>query len=227
MHAYLVTGSTQQERRSRAQALLTRENATETIEIGAPKTKHYIKDIRELGHRLSLKSADNTKPRGVILEDAHLLTTEAANSFLKILEEPPGHTIIILTAPNQDLVLPTITSRCTNIELGIANYELGEEKKKTAQDLLTKLLAAGIGERLKFAEGLRNREEGLRFCVEQIYATRKLLIQKINGKPEAISTRGLTELLERLDQTRRDLESNVNVKLCLGNLLLNYPTLKS
>lgn len=231
MHAYLITGKTREERLDRAKEVLEEYGAAEIINLPTPKSKHFIKDIREINHKLSLKSGE--KPRGVIIQDAHLLTTEAANSFLKTLEEPPGDTIIILTAPNQDLVLGTIASRCTNIELGIAppeasrtyggNYELGGEEKTKVEGILQKLFGAGVGERLKFAEGIKNREEGIRFCVEQIYATRKLLIQKINGESEAILIREVTELLDRLDQTRRDLESNVNVKLAIGDLLLNYP----
>lgn len=237
MHAFLITGKTQEARGERARKLLEEYGAMEIIELPTPKAKHYIKDIRGLNHKLSLKSSDNTRPRGVILEDAHLLTTEAANSFLKTLEEPPGNTIIILTAPNQDLLPETIASRCTNIELGIANYELGEEKKKTAQDLLTKLLAAGIGERLKFIEALGTRQQALEFCIGQIYAVRKLLVGTLNStkSAEPAKDRGYTDtyrcipvnqlaaLIDRIDQTRRDLEANVNVKLSLADLLLNYP----
>lgn len=46
-----------------------------------------------------------------VLESCHLLTVEAGNCLLKILEEPPSQTVCILTAENQDDVLPTIISR--------------------------------------------------------------------------------------------------------------------
>lgn len=235
MHAFLITGSEKEERQTRARALLTEREAEEVIELPAPKTKHFIKTIRELNHKLSLKSSDATKPRGVILEDAHLLTTEAANSFLKTLEEPPGNTIIILTAPNEDLVLPTIVSRCQTIEMGNGEREMGEEEKIKAGETLQKLLGAGVGERLQFVEGVGTRQQALEFCAGQIYAARKILLEAANSaKPKdreyadiygRISLPQLTVLIERLNQTRRDLENNVNVKLTLGDLLLNYPSI--
>lgn len=224
MHAYLITGKTQKERLDRAKGVLEEYGAMETIELPTPKVKHYIKDIRYLNHRLSLKSQDSTKPRGVIIEDAHFLTLEAANSFLKTLEEPPGNTIIILTAPNGDLVLPTITSRCTNIELGTMNYELGEEEERKAEEILQKLLKVGVGERLKFMETIGTRREALEFCIGQTYAARKLMIRAAGSTGSA---KEIVGLITRIDQTRKDLEANVNVKLCLGDLLLNYPTLKN
>lgn len=232
MHAYLITGKTQEKRFYKAKEVLEECGATEIIELPAPKTKHFIKDIRRLNHRLSLKSGDNTKPRGVILEDAHLLTTEAANSFLKTLEEPPGNTIIILTAPNTDLVLGTISSRCTNMELGISNYELGKDGERKAEEVLQKLLKAGVGERLKFVEAIGTRQLALEFCIGQIYAVRKFLLNSITSQTENkgyTDTYGcipptLVELLERLERTRQDIEGNVNVKLTVGDLLLNYPS---
>lgn len=218
MHAYLITGKTQKERFDKAKGVLEEYGAAEIIDLPTPKSKHFIKDIREINHKLSLKSGE--KPRGVIIQDAHLLTTEAANSFLKTLEEPPGDTIIILTAPNQDLVLPTIASRCTNIELGITNYELGREEKTKAEGVLQKLLGAGVGERLKFIEATVTRQEALEFCIGQIYAVRKSLIDAAGSTGSA---KEIAVLIDRINQTRKDLEANVNVKLALGDLLLNYP----
>lgn len=49
------------------------------------------------------------------IEDAHLLTTEAFNSILKILEEPNSTTIFLLTTSKLDSILPTVRSRSTLI----------------------------------------------------------------------------------------------------------------
>ena len=47
-----------------------------------------------------------------IIKDAHLMTPQAANTFLKTLEEPPEDAVIILLTVNSNLLLPTIVSRC-------------------------------------------------------------------------------------------------------------------
>jgi DNA polymerase-3 subunit delta' len=51
----------------------------------------------------------------IIISDAHLMNPEAGNALLKILEEPPERTILILTAPGTADLLSTIASRCQQI----------------------------------------------------------------------------------------------------------------
>ena len=55
------------------------------------------------------------KGRVVIIMDAHRMTTEAANSVLKILEEPLGKLTMVLVSSQANLLLPTIVSRCQKI----------------------------------------------------------------------------------------------------------------
>jgi DNA polymerase III subunit delta' len=52
-----------------------------------------------------------------IITDAHLLRTEAANAFLKLLEEPSSRTVFILVTSRPDRLLPTILSRCQQVRL--------------------------------------------------------------------------------------------------------------
>ena len=71
-----------------------------------------IEAIRDLQKFLQLKTI-GTKPirRAVVIEHAEALTKEAQNALLKILEEPPADTVLLLTADNQRALLPTILSR--------------------------------------------------------------------------------------------------------------------
>lgn len=75
-----------------------------------------IEEIRNLEQFLSLKVPRNVIfNRGIIIENADRLTTEAQNALLKTLEEPPEGTIIILTAPHEKTLLPTIVSRVQTV----------------------------------------------------------------------------------------------------------------
>lgn len=58
-----------------------------------------------------------------IIKDAHEMTTQAANTFLKTLEEPPGDSVIILLTSNANLLLPTIVSRCQTVKFRSVNKE--------------------------------------------------------------------------------------------------------
>ncbi len=71
-----------------------------------------IEAVRQLEQFLALKvPGTSAYDRAIIIEDAHLLTTEAQNALLKTLEEPPAGTVLILTVNHLQSVLPTIRSR--------------------------------------------------------------------------------------------------------------------
>ncbi len=69
-----------------------------------------IESIREIKKFLFLKN--ETFCKAVIIDEAHQMRNEAANALLKILEEPPSKSLIILVTSKPDLILTTIKSRC-------------------------------------------------------------------------------------------------------------------
>lgn len=74
-----------------------------------------LDQIRGLRSRLSM----GAMMRGwkiVILDDAHLMNTESANALLKSLEEPHDRTLLLLLADSEELVLPTVRSRCQVVQ---------------------------------------------------------------------------------------------------------------
>ncbi len=73
-----------------------------------------IAQIRELCHILAMKPYEASF-RVVIISDAQAMNPEAGNALLKVLEEPPDGTLLILTALQATDLLPTIVSRCQHI----------------------------------------------------------------------------------------------------------------
>jgi DNA polymerase-3 subunit delta' len=73
-----------------------------------------IAQIRELKHALTFPPLE-AQLRIVLLAEVHTMRREAANSLLKILEEPPPGNLLILTGDGASEILPTITSRCQQI----------------------------------------------------------------------------------------------------------------
>jgi DNA polymerase-3 subunit delta' len=75
-----------------------------------------INQVRELHHRLSLTPYEATFRIALILrfEEAN---QNAANALLKLLEEPPPKVVMLLTAQEAEILLPTIVSRCELIRL--------------------------------------------------------------------------------------------------------------
>lgn len=73
-----------------------------------------IDQIRELCRILAMKPYE-AEYRTVVISEAHRMNAEAGNALLKMLEEPPDRTILILTASTAADILPTIVSRCRHI----------------------------------------------------------------------------------------------------------------
>jgi DNA polymerase-3 subunit delta' len=73
-----------------------------------------ISQIRELCEILALKPYE-ARIRMVIISDAQTMNTAAGNALLKLLEEPPERTVLILTATDRSDLIPTIASRCQHI----------------------------------------------------------------------------------------------------------------
>ncbi len=76
------------------------------------KTRQIVVDaMRSFDNRLNLSTAASRPKIGVIAE-ADCMGNEAQNAFLKTLEEPPPHTLLLLYTTQPRLLLPTIRSRC-------------------------------------------------------------------------------------------------------------------
>jgi DNA polymerase-3 subunit delta' len=85
-----------------------------------------IDESRLILTRLSYKSFESEYKVAIIWQ-ADKMNGPAANTLLKIIEEPPPNTVFILTAENSDLILPTIRSRCINVKIpGIEKGQLSE-----------------------------------------------------------------------------------------------------
>jgi DNA polymerase-3 subunit delta' len=75
-----------------------------------------IDQIRDLQRELSLSPVE-ARMRVAIFVDFDRATPEAMNALLKTLEEPPSSVVLIVLAPEADVLLPTIVSRCQVIAL--------------------------------------------------------------------------------------------------------------
>lgn len=90
------------------------QNPYHKIEI-ANANNIKINSIREINKIISL-NFDDIKYRGILVLDAHKMSIESQNAFLKNLEEPPEGVIFILITDNPDNLLTTIKSRCWEIK---------------------------------------------------------------------------------------------------------------
>ncbi|MCL4354760.1 DNA polymerase III subunit gamma/tau [Patescibacteria group bacterium] len=81
-----------------------------------------IDEIRDLREKIKLSPAYSNK-KIYIIDEVHMLTTEAFNALLKTLEEPPSHALFILCTTEPHKVPETISSRCFCISFKLATTE--------------------------------------------------------------------------------------------------------
>ncbi len=119
---------------------ITLGNSFDVIEIDAASNRG-IDEIRTL--RENVKFAPSfAKFKIYIIDEVHMLTTEAFNALLKTLEEPPAHVKFILATTESHKIPPTILSRCQrfdfkriSVETIIANLKgICSKEKVQAQD---------------------------------------------------------------------------------------------
>ena len=79
-------------------------------ESGADRRAVGIEQVRDLKHEASYPPYE-ARWKVFIVEDAEAMRAEAANSLLKVLEEPPAHSVIVLISESASALLPTIVSR--------------------------------------------------------------------------------------------------------------------
>ncbi|MBP9670667.1 DNA polymerase III subunit gamma/tau [Candidatus Woesebacteria bacterium] len=96
-------------------------SAMDVIEIDAASNRG-IDDIRELKEKIRL-APSILKTKVYIIDEVHMLTTEAFNALLKTLEEPPSHSLFILCTTELHKVPETIVSRCVQIQFTKATPE--------------------------------------------------------------------------------------------------------
>ncbi|OGY23648.1 MAG: hypothetical protein A2Y57_04035 [Candidatus Woykebacteria bacterium RBG_13_40_7b] len=174
-----------------------------------------INEVRELQRQVSRLPLNSNFTSAVILE-AQNLSLEAQNALLKTLEEPPSKTRLYLTSKTVDSLLPTISSRCTIINLRSDRTD-DETKLKNTQDLFRKILKSSLGERFILTKELN-------------FGSLEILLEiALHEQADFLSLRKsqIAEILENLKKTQKLLESNVNKKLAYEVFLLNLPTISS
>jgi DNA polymerase III subunit gamma/tau len=98
-------------------------NATslDVIEMDAA-SNNSVDDIRDLREKVAYAPVSG-RHKVYILDEAHMLSQQAWNAFLKTLEEPPPRTIFVLATTEAQKVLPTVVDRCHRFDFGRPSVE--------------------------------------------------------------------------------------------------------
>ncbi len=209
------------------------DNPPVDILIIKPNGSIGIDQTRNLKRFLSQRPYQ-AKMKIVLIFEAEKLTLPAQNSLLKTLEEPPGHSLIILLASQSESLLSTIISRAKITRLPAkSKIRLSKEEINQLIKTLDDLLILGVGERLKLSFSLaKNKDQTLVLTENFLFLWRYFLLIKTGVEKEKVSLvkklnlEQIEKAIKNTEQVRKMLVANVNFHLAIENLLLSYPFLK-
>ncbi len=151
------------------------------IELDAASNRgiDHMRDIRE---KVNFSPVQGSR-KIYIIDEAHMLTTEASNAFLKTLEEPPSHVIFILCTTEAHKILPTIISRCQRYDF-----------RRIPSDLINQRL-----EEITKVEGVTAETDALRlvsrYAAGSLRDAENLLEQLAISYSEGVGIKQVEELL--------------------------------
>lgn len=181
----------------------------DVVEIDAASNRG-INEIREL--REKVKYLPNILRKKVyIIDEVHMLTTEAFNALLKVLEEPPGHVLFIMATTEPNKVIPTIMSRCQRFDFfPIPMDKIKERLQKIAKSEKITISDSALSLISKYADGSLRDADGI---LEQLAAFGE---DKIEVR-DVISLLGVTDLDMLFEFTDILIEKNLTGGLLLVN----------
>ena len=156
---------------------ITNGNNIDVIELDAASHRG-IDDVRVLRDVVKLAPA-KASMKVYIIDEAHMLTTEASNALLKTLEEPPPHAMFILATTNPEKLIETISSRSLNVVF----------KKATAEEIARSLARVVKGEKLKSDNGVQELiakasdgsfRDAVKILEELAYNNKNLKLDKVS-----------------------------------------------
>ncbi|MBE0535977.1 MAG: DNA polymerase III subunit gamma/tau [Phycisphaerae bacterium] len=176
-------------------------NAGEDIDVieidGASNTG--VDDVRQLRQNAIYRPA-RARYKVYIIDEVHMLSTQAFNALLKILEEPPDHVKFIFATTEPNKVLPTIQSRCQRFDFGAIDPAvigrqlagvLKSEKITFEDDVIVALSRLANG---SMRDGLSLLDQVISAGVEPLTVA---LLEEALGQP---SRQKICELAERIGQ---------------------------
>ena len=147
-HAYLISGPAGSGKREVAAELAKAVNGTDAADVFSSRAREIfvaepesksrrilIEQIRQLEHGLQMRGSEG-RHKVAIIAEADRLQPQAANAFLKTLEEPPANSLLLLLSALPEALPDTIVSRCIAIPLAANGQEIEMPERAELVELL-------------------------------------------------------------------------------------------
>ena len=181
-HAYLISGPPGSGKRGLASQLSNLVSGTKSdnvfssqppgVYVAEPESKSrriVIDQVRALEHALQMRSANGHR-KVAIITDADRLQPQAANAFLKTLEEPPNDSLLLLLSSMPEVLPDTILSRCVAVPLAAAEKKDASPEERELVELLGEVVSSkgkGIQPAYQLARGFHRLLAQMREAIQE------------------------------------------------------------
>ena len=203
----------------------------DVLEMDAASNRS-VEDIKNLNKSVDFAPA-SCRYKVYIIDEAHMLSTDAWNALLKTLEEPPEHVVFILATTEPEKVLPTMHSRCQRFdfhpipldEIAAHLRMVADQSGIKADDEALRLIAAasegGMRDALSLLEQCSVMADTVTADVVR-FARGAIGQEDMRTLVRAVGTRDITSALETLD---RLIGNGKDVRQILRELSVYYRAL--
>jgi hypothetical protein len=195
------------------------------VERGAGDTRVRIGQIRALQQALRLRSHEGGF-RAAVIADAEWLNQEAQNALLRLLEEPPPRTALLLVTKTASGLLPTVRSRCQRVVFPRPEPRLadaGEDARALAAQIEA-MPSLGISDLLDWAEQFRGPRADAAAGVGMLLETAGLVLrERVAARVAAgdVAVRAELDAFHDLQACRKSLaQRNANPQMVAERALL-------
>lgn len=243
-HAYALVGPSQIGKTTFARDLSEILGAHGVLDLFLHEEAFTIEKARQLQQGLRLKSTSGGYKVAVIAK-TEIMTEAAANALLKVLEEPPDHSVIFVITTNFYQLLPTIASRTQKISFqplsdpemsqGLVEFNLSSKEGLEILELANGRLgfARELASDAEFLEFYRQAEKSYQVLTQGRLRDGLVASQDLAKLEGEQVNRFLSFAMEKwfvggqdpevgrkLSQAYQDLRANLNTKLVLDNLFI-------
>jgi len=204
---------------------ITAGNSFNVIEIDAASNRG-IDSVRDLREKVMMPPSTG-KYKVYVLDEAHMLTTEAFNALLKTLEEPPPYVVFVLATTDVHKMLPTVLSRCQRFDfkrittrqiVEHVEYVAGQEDvriERSAAELIARAAAGGMRDALSLLDqaiAYSGNEITLAQVQAMLGVADPRAIQKLITHVSELDSAAVLHLIHELSEAGADLRQlNIQV----------------
>nr|WP_233167420.1 DNA polymerase III subunit gamma/tau [Paenibacillus roseus] len=208
---------------------ITAGSIMDVVEIDAASNRG-IDEIRDIRDKVRYAPSD-VRYKVYIIDEVHMLTSEAFNALLKTLEEPPGHVVFILATTEPHKLPATIISRCQRFDFRQVTLEeqtgrlrqiCAEEKMEASEEALAyiaRLSDGGMRDAISLLEQVAAFSRGKITLEDALEVTGGIAAEQFAKLAEAIQERNVAAMLPLVEGL---MQAGKSPDKCLENLVYYF-----